>query len=101
MEHKFHEIINSDTLVLVDFYADWCGPCKMMPPVLKEVKEYFGDNLRILKVNVDNNEAVSVQYKIRSIPTLLLFKKGKILWQQSGAMQAYELKKSIQAFITS
>ena len=83
---KFNEMINGEQLTLVDFFATWCGPCKMMHPILEQLKEKMGDDIRILKVDVDKNEALSMQYRIQSVPTLMLFKKGEMLWRQSGAM---------------
>ena len=88
---KFNEMINDEQLTLVDFFATWCGPCKMMHPILKQLKEKMGDDIRILKVDVDKNEALSMQYRIQSVPTLMLFKKGEMLWRQSGAMSLNDL----------
>lgn len=88
---KFNEMINGEQLTLVDFFATWCGPCKMMHPILEQLKEKMGDDIRILKVDVDKNEALSMQYRIRSVPTLMLFKKGEMLWRQSGAMSLNDL----------
>ena len=92
---KFNEMINGEQLTLVDFFATWCGPCKMMHPILEQLKEKMGDDIRILKVDVDKNEALSMQYRIQSVPTLMLFKKGEMLWRQSGAMSLNELMKKI------
>lgn len=88
---KFNEMINGELLTLVDFFATWCGPCKMMHPILEQLKEKMGDDIRILKVDVDKNEALSMQYRIQSVPTLMLFKKGEMLWRQSGAMSMNDL----------
>lgn len=74
---KFNEMINDEQLTLVDFFATWCGPCKMMHPILEQLKEKMGDDIRILKVDVDKNEALSMQYRIQSVPTLMLFKREK------------------------
>lgn len=93
---NFHELINRNTPTLVDFYADWCGPCKMMPPILNEVKTSLGDKVNILKVNVDKNNKAAVKYGIRSIPTLLLFKNGKVVWRKVGVAQANEIQKAVQ-----
>ena len=92
---KFNEMINGEQLTLVDFFATWCGPCKMMHPILEQLKEKMGDDIRILKVDVDKNEALSMQYRIQSVPTLMLFKKGEMLWRQSGAMSLNDLMKKI------
>lgn len=92
---NFHEIINQNTPALVDFYADWCGPCQMMPPVLKQVKKNLGDNIHILKVDVDKNTKAANKYGIRSIPTLILFKNGKIMWRKTGVAQASEIQQAV------
>lgn len=92
---KFNEMINGEQLTLVDFFATWCGPCKMMHPILEQLKEKMGDDIRILKVDVDKNEALSMQYSIQSVPTLMLFKKGEMLWRQSGAMSLNDLMQKI------
>lgn len=88
---NFNTILSSEPLVLVDFFATWCGPCKMMHPVLEGVKEQMGDKIRILKVDVDKNENLSAQYRIQSVPTLMLFKNGEMVWRQSGAMKQADL----------
>ncbi len=87
----FNDIINSDKPVLVDFSAEWCGPCKMMGPILKDVARELGDKVRIIKIDVDRNPAVAQKYQIMSVPTLMIFKNGKMLKRQSGVMQAPQL----------
>jgi len=89
---SFSQIIKGETPVLVDFYADWCAPCKMMPPILKDLKKRMGDKIHILKIDTEKNPAVAIRYQVRSIPTLILFKKGQVLWQQSGVVQADQLE---------
>lgn len=91
MKSNFNSIINSDIPVLVDFFADWCGPCKVLSPVLNQVKESLGDAIKIVKINVDKNELLSAKYQVRGVPTLLLFKNGKQLWRQSGVLQKDEI----------
>lgn len=92
---NFNDIIKGEKLTLVDFFATWCGPCKMMHPVLEQLKKDLGENIRIIKLDVDENEDISAQYSIQSVPTLMLFKKGEIVWRQSGAMSLNELKSII------
>jgi thioredoxin 1 len=89
---KFSEIIQSETPVLVDFTATWCGPCKMMTPILHEVKEAMGDKVRIIKIDVDKNPEASNQFQVQGVPTLIIFKQGKIKWRQSGVIPAKELQ---------
>jgi thioredoxin 1 len=88
---KFNTLINSTKPVLVDFYAEWCGPCKTMAPILKEAKAQLGDAATIIKVDVDKNQEAAAAFQVRSVPTLILFKNGKILWKQSGVVPASEL----------
>lgn len=95
---SFNEIINSNQPVLVDFYADWCGPCKMMSPVLVQLANKMGDKVKILKVNVDKNPEASAAYQVQGVPTFMLFKNGKILWRQSGAMPINVLEEKILQF---
>lgn len=88
---SFTEIVNSETPVLVDFFAEWCGPCKMMSPILKEVKNSLKDDVKILKIDVDKNQKVAGDNQVQGVPTLMIFQKGKILWRQSGVVPAHEL----------
>lgn len=97
MEH-FEELITSPTPVLVDFYAEWCGPCKMMKPILEELKQFKGDKIRIAKIDVDKKEALAASYRIQSVPTLILFKNGEQLWRNSGVIQLNELKEIIKKY---
>ncbi len=91
-QKTFSEVIKGDTPVLVDFYADWCGPCKMMAPILQELKNRMGDSIHIVKIDTEKNPDVAIHYQVRGIPTLILFNRGDILWQQAGVMQAAQLE---------
>jgi len=91
----FSELIRSDKPVLVDFYTDWCGPCKMMNPILKELKSMVGDEVIIAKVNAEHNPEAAARYGVRGVPTLILFQNGQIKWQQAGVAQAGQLKSII------
>ena len=94
---SFNEVIRSGKPVLVDFFAEWCGPCKMMPPILKQVKEKFGDGLVVLKVDIDKNPETARQLDIQGVPTLMLFKDGAIQWRQSGVIPAHQLISTLTA----
>jgi thioredoxin 1 len=96
MAQTFKEIIASDKPVLVDFYADWCGPCKMMSPVVEQISKEMGDQVRVLKVDIDRNQSAAMAYQIQGVPTFMIFKNGKIMWRQSGAMPAQVLKNALQ-----
>jgi len=93
---KFKNIINSNRPVLVDFYAEWCVPCKQIPPILKEVKEEFRQQLRIIKVDVDRNPNIATKYQIKSVPTMMLFKNGEAKWIGAGVRSVNELKLIVQ-----
>lgn len=95
---NFNDIINGNQLTLVDFFATWCGPCKQMHPALEQLKANEGENLRIIKLDVDKNEALASAYRIQSVPTLMLFRNGELLWRQSGAMSLADLKALLYGF---
>jgi thioredoxin 1 len=94
----FNELIQSNKPVLVDFFAEWCGPCKVMAPILKQVKQEIGDAASILKVDVDKNPQAAAAYQVQGVPTLILFKEGKVLWRQSGVVPKNGLVGVIQKF---
>lgn len=91
-EQTFSELIRGDQPVLADFYANWCEPCKMMNPILKDLKKRMGDQITIIKINAEKNAAASIKYQVKGIPTLILFKNGKVLWQKAGVIQAPQLQ---------
>ena len=95
---NFFDIIGSKSLTLVDFYATWCGPCKAMHPVLEQLKAQAGDRVRIIKLDVDRARSVAEQYGIMAVPTLILFREGKVLWRQSGAMPLADLMNVIEQY---
>lgn len=95
---SFQEIINSDKPVLVDFSAEWCGPCKMLAPILKDVKDEVGESATVIKIDVDKNPIAANAYHIQAVPTLILFKNGEILWRKSGVLSKQELVKVIHQF---
>jgi thioredoxin 1 len=100
-KETFGDIIGGDKLVLIDFTAEWCGPCKMMKPILEELRQRMGDKIRILKIDIDRSPVVSDAFNIHSVPTLMLIQNKNILWRQSGVMQTVQLEKIINQFLVT
>lgn len=96
---SFNEIIKGETPVLVDFHATWCGPCQTMSPIIDDIKNEYGSKLRVIKVDVDKNNAASAKYKVRGVPTFLLFKKGEIVWRSAGVHSRADFKKQIDSVL--
>lgn len=96
---KFNNVISGDKLVLVDFFATWCQPCKMMHPILEQVKSVLGDHVRVIKIDVDKQGYTASKYQIQSVPTLMMFRNGKVLWRRSGVVQKGELLSTIESFL--
>lgn len=91
MSAKFNELIQSETPVLVDFFAEWCGPCKMLAPILEEVKQELGDDVKIIKIDVDKNQALASTFQVRGVPTMMIYKNGQQKWRQSGVLSKNDL----------
>ncbi|MGB5653061.1 MAG: thioredoxin [Robiginitalea sp.] len=99
MKGSFNTLIQSETPVLIDFYADWCGPCKMLSPILKEVKAELGDRIKVFKIDVDSNAAIAGRYQIRGVPTMILFKEGQIRWRKSGVLPKKTLLEELEPLL--
>lgn len=99
MKSSFDKIIDSETPVLIDFFADWCGPCKMLAPILKQVKDELGDALKVVKIDVDKNQPLASKYQVKGVPTMMLFKQGKQVWRQSGVLQKQEIINVLQPYL--
>lgn len=91
MNARFNQIINAETPVLIDFYATWCGPCQILGPVLKQVKDSLGERISIIKIDIDKNQEITAAYQVKGVPTMILFQNGKQLWRQSGVLSKEEI----------
>jgi thioredoxin 1 len=96
---KFGEIIASEKPVLIDFFATWCGPCKMMGPILKDLKSKVGDQVNVIKIDVDKNQRIAQKYNVRGVPTLMVFQRGEVKWRQSGVLQANDLIQVLKPYM--
>jgi thioredoxin 1 len=96
MKGTFEELIDSETPVLIDFFATWCGPCKAMAPALQQLADEMGDKVRIIKIDIDKNQALQRKYKVSGVPTIMVFKNSKQLFRQSGAMMLPQLKQAVK-----
>jgi thioredoxin 1 len=100
MKKTFREIVGGETPVLVDFHATWCGPCKMMAPALQAFAAEMGDRVQVIKIDVDKNPQLSLDYQIQGVPTLILFKEGKPVWRQSGALSTFQMHQAIKPLVS-
>lgn len=99
MTGTFEELIASETPILIDFFAEWCGPCKVLSPTLQQLAQDEGDNIKIVKIDVDKNPKLASKYKVSGVPTLMLFKKSELKWRQSGVLSLPQLKSVVQKFV--
>jgi len=98
MKGSFNDIIQSDKPVLVDFFATWCGPCKYQGPILEELASAIGDEARIIKIDIDRNQSVAAKYNVRSVPTLMIFKNGEVMWKEAGVKEKEQLIQLLRSF---
>ena len=99
MKGNFNKLINGDKPVLIDFHAEWCGPCKMLAPAIKEVSKTLSGRIRVIKIDIDKNQGIAQKYQVRGVPTLALFKDGKVLWRESGVRTKTQIIKDIEQYL--
>lgn len=99
MKTSFKQLLDSSIPILIDFHADWCGPCKTLAPIIKQVKDVLGEEIKIIKIDVDKNPSIAAQYQVKGVPTLILFKAQQQVWRQSGVLQKHELLQALQPFL--
>ncbi|UTW63841.1 thioredoxin [bacterium SCSIO 12741] len=95
----FKDIIDSDKPVLIDFYADWCAPCKALSPMVQQVAAELGDKARVIKIDIDKNQALASKYQIQAVPTLVVFKNGELKWRQAGVIPAQQIRQAVESFL--
>lgn len=98
-KQSFYDIVNAEQPTLVDFHATWCGPCKMMAPALKDISKKMAGKAKVLKIDIDKNQKLASKLNVRSVPTLVIYQKGKIVWRQSGALSAHQMEKALKPFV--
>lgn len=96
MKGNFDQLINGEKPVLIDFYAEWCGPCKMLAPIIKEVAQEIGEKVRVIKIDIDKNQSLAQRYQVRGVPTLALFKDGEVVWRESGVKTKHQIVSSVE-----
>lgn len=96
---QFTQLINQDIPVIIDFHAEWCGPCKMMAPMMDQIKEEYDDRIKIYKIDIDKNRSLAEKYQVNAVPTLMIFKQGKLAWRVAGVPRAQEIKSQLNGLI--
>ncbi len=100
-KQSFYDIVSSERPTLVDFHATWCGPCKMMSPILKDLAGKMGDKVKIIKIDVDKNQKLANKLSVRGVPTLVIYQAGKIVWRKSGVQSVHQLEQALKPFLAT